>query len=115
MTFLRTFFNQTFRQKNQATHLHPFRNNVADHLSPFTHRIHFPKQDGPANAGQDDEEQQRVSLQVVQHRIVEMAKHAPASGGLHFQQKFRAQNKDDRAAPVGNRVAEERAEMRGWV
>src|ERR1051325_4107323 len=107
MTFLRTFFNQTFRQENQATHLHPFRNNVADHLSPFTHWIHFPKQDGPANAGQEDEEQQRVSPQEVEHRIVETPTRAPASGGLPSQKKFRAKNQDDGATPVGNRVAEE--------
>jgi hypothetical protein len=80
MTFLRTFFYQTFRKENQAAHLHPFGNDVADHLSPFALRIHPPEQHGPADAGEDDEDQQRVSPQEIQHGIVEMAEDGPAFG-----------------------------------
>jgi hypothetical protein len=115
MTFLRAFLNETFRQENQSAHLHPLGNNVADDLSPFALRIHAPKQDRPAGTGQDDEDQQRVSPQEVYDGVVQMAEDAPAFDGLRFQQKFRAENNNDRSAPVSNRIAEERAKVRGRV
>jgi len=95
--------------------LHPFRHDVADYLSPFAVHIHFPKQGCPANARQPDEDQQRVSPQEVQKRIEEPPLHAPAFGGMEFQQIFRAKNDDDRAAPIGDGISKKRADVRGRV
>ena len=41
--------------------------------------------------------------------------HRTALGGLRLQQIFRADDDDDRAAPVRNRIAEERTEVCGRV
>src|SRR5450759_1279557 len=103
--FPRAFFDQAFRQENQAAHLHPFRDDVADDLPPFALRLHFPKQNGPANTGHDDEDQQRMPPKKIQNPVSQMSFHAPALGGLRLQQILRADNEDDRAAPVGYRIS----------
>jgi hypothetical protein len=49
--------------------------------------------------------------QKIQDRILQMAFHAPALGGLRLQQIFCAEDDDDRAAPIRNRIAKKCADM----
>ena len=58
MTFLRALLNQALCQKNQPGHLSPFRDDVANDLSPLALCIHPPKKRGPADAGHANENQE---------------------------------------------------------
>ena len=61
-------FNQTLGKKDEPGHLHPFGDDVADYLSPFTVSLHSRKQEGPANPGDYDEYQQKMPMQKIEPR-----------------------------------------------
>ena len=61
--FFRADLDQALGEKNEAGHLHPFGNDVADYLAPFALRIHPHEQKGPADSGDHDEYQKRMPIQ----------------------------------------------------
>ena len=98
-------FDQTLGEKNEAGHLHPFGDDVADYLAPFALSIHRRKQNGPANPGDHDEYQKRMPIQKIEPRGTLFSFDRPALRRSNLIQKFRSQNDDHRAAPIGNGIA----------
>src|SRR5271170_7322006 len=56
-----------------------------------------------------------MTPQEIQDRILQMSFHAAAFGRLRLQQKFRAENDDDRAAPIRNRISKKCADVRARI
>jgi hypothetical protein len=108
-------FDQALGEEDEAGHLHPFGDNVAYHLAPFALRIHRQEQEGPANPGDHDEYQKRMPVQKIDPRGTLFSFDRPALGRSDLIQKFRPQNDDHRAAPIGNGIAKKRAHMSFWI
>jgi hypothetical protein len=108
---LRTDFDQALREEHKAAHLHPFRHNVADDLSPFVCRIQPEEKQSPADAGDSDKNEQRVFAQQLNRAIRIAATQPTTLCRSRLVKEFRSENDDERAAPVRYRVAAECAQM----
>ena len=80
VAFLGSFFDQAFRQENQPAHLTPFRDDIADDLSPFALGIHSRKKHSPANTGHADKHEKRMMPQEIQNWIFQVSMHRSALG-----------------------------------
>jgi hypothetical protein len=56
-----------------------------------------------------------MPMQKIEPRETLFSFNRTALGRSDFLQKFRSQNDDDRAAPIGNGVAKKCAQMRFWI
>src|SRR6266496_4094799 len=92
--FFRADFDQALGKKNKASHLDPFRKNVADHLAPLALRVHRPKQKGPSKPCDHDEYQKRMPMQKIQPGGTLFSFNRPALSRSDFIQKFRSQDND---------------------
>ena len=80
-------------------------------MAPFALNIHPRKQEGPANPGNHDEYQKRMPMQKIEPRGTLFSFDWPALGRSNLIQKFRSQDDDNRAAPIGNGVPEKCAQV----
>src|SRR3954454_21658114 len=64
--FFRADFRPALGQKNKASHLDPFRKNVADCLAPLALRVHRRIEERPSNPRDHDEYQELMPMQKIQ-------------------------------------------------
>lgn len=106
VAFFGAFFDEAFGEEDEAAHLDPFGDDIADDLAPFALGIHFPKQHGPADAGEDEEDQEGVSPDEFQKTVFGHDFHGAAFGGVELDEVFGAEDDDDGAAPISDGIAE---------
>jgi hypothetical protein len=86
--FFRADFDQALSEKDEARHLHPFGDNVADYLAPFALSVHRRKQERPANPGDHDEYQKRMPIQKIEPPGTLFSFDRPTLGRSHLIQNF---------------------------
>src|ERR1039458_10472959 len=64
----RPYLDQTFGHQDETKNLSPFRNDVANDLSPPAFRIHGPECDHPTDAGHYKNQRERVLTDELKHR-----------------------------------------------
>jgi len=112
---LRSTFNQTFGKIDEPCHLQPFGNDVADDLTPFVLWIHPKIQDEPADSREREKHKKGMPVQKIPPTTAFPFSDCPAFDGARLVEEFRAQNYDNRAAPIRDRVSKESAEVSSWI
>lgn len=66
MALFRADFDEAFSQEDEAGHLNPLGNDVADDLPPLALAVHPNEEDGPTETGHDQKQEQRMAMQGVE-------------------------------------------------
>ena len=109
--FLRFFLDEFFGEQDQAEDLCPFGDDVADDLAPLGFGIDVSVESDPSDAGNEEKNRKGMIHQGRPDGAKEFVGRLSTFGGAEFVKIFGGKYGDDDSGPIGDGIAEERAEM----
>jgi hypothetical protein len=104
--------DEFFGQEHKAKSLRPLGDDISDDLAPLRFRIDLNVKNNPCCSYQDEKHRERMVSQDVRRSVVKAYRWPPALRRSLLIEMLGRENHHNNAQPVGDRISEERPDVR---